>query len=99
MPCVGFEPTIAVFERAKTVHALDCAVNVIDLFTITRYKTNQINIEFKICIFRLRDNIIFVDHLTTLYWLQNLSKLQENEMIINGKSGEGEGGEKVTMFI
>jgi hypothetical protein len=23
MPCVGFEPTIAVFERAKTVHASD----------------------------------------------------------------------------
>jgi hypothetical protein len=23
MPCVGFEPTIAASERAKTVHALD----------------------------------------------------------------------------
>jgi hypothetical protein len=23
MPCVGFEPTIPVFERAKAVHALD----------------------------------------------------------------------------
>jgi hypothetical protein len=28
MPQVGFEPTIPVFERAKTVHALDCAVEV-----------------------------------------------------------------------
>jgi hypothetical protein len=26
---VGFEPTITVFERAKTVHALDCAATVI----------------------------------------------------------------------
>jgi hypothetical protein len=26
---VGFEPTIPVFERAKTVHALDRAVTVI----------------------------------------------------------------------
>jgi hypothetical protein len=29
MPQVGFEPTIPVFERAKTVHALDSAVTVI----------------------------------------------------------------------
>jgi hypothetical protein len=30
MPRVGFEPTIPVFERANTVHALDCAAAVID---------------------------------------------------------------------
>jgi hypothetical protein len=29
MPQVGFEPTIPVFERAKTVHALDRATTVI----------------------------------------------------------------------
>jgi hypothetical protein len=29
MPRVGFEPTIPVFERAKTVHAVDCAATVI----------------------------------------------------------------------
>jgi hypothetical protein len=29
MPRVGFEPTIPLFERAKTVHALDRATNVI----------------------------------------------------------------------
>jgi hypothetical protein len=29
MPQVGFEPTIPVFQRAKSVHALDCAVTVI----------------------------------------------------------------------
>jgi hypothetical protein len=29
MPRVGFEPTIPVFERAKTVHALDSAATVI----------------------------------------------------------------------
>jgi hypothetical protein len=29
MPRVGFEPTIPVFERAKTVHALDRATTVI----------------------------------------------------------------------
>jgi hypothetical protein len=28
---VGFEPTIPVFERANTVHALDRAATVIDL--------------------------------------------------------------------
>jgi hypothetical protein len=30
MPTVGFEPTISVFERVKTIHALDRAANVID---------------------------------------------------------------------
>jgi hypothetical protein len=29
MSCVGFEPTIPAFERAKTVHALDRAPTVI----------------------------------------------------------------------
>jgi hypothetical protein len=29
MPQVGFEPTIPVFEREKTVHALDRAASVI----------------------------------------------------------------------
>jgi hypothetical protein len=29
MPQVGFEPKVLVFERAKTVHALDRAVTVI----------------------------------------------------------------------
>jgi hypothetical protein len=29
MPRVGFEPTMTVFERAKTVHALDHATTVI----------------------------------------------------------------------
>jgi hypothetical protein len=29
MPEVGFKPTIPVFERAKTVHALDRAATVI----------------------------------------------------------------------
>jgi hypothetical protein len=31
MPRVGFEPTILVFERAKTVRVLDRAATVIDL--------------------------------------------------------------------
>jgi hypothetical protein len=30
MPQVEFEPTIPVFERAKTIHALDRATTVID---------------------------------------------------------------------
>jgi hypothetical protein len=40
MPQVGFEPTIPVFERAKTVHALDCAATVTD---------SRIRYERKIC--------------------------------------------------
>jgi hypothetical protein len=33
MPEVGFEPTIPVFERAKTVHALDSTATVIGITT------------------------------------------------------------------
>jgi hypothetical protein len=39
MPGVGFELTIPVFERAKTVHALDRAVTVIDT---TAYRIRKI---------------------------------------------------------
>jgi hypothetical protein len=42
MPWVGFEPTIPVFERAKTFHALDGAAIVIGKQT-SRYK-NMISI-------------------------------------------------------
>jgi hypothetical protein len=31
---VGFEPTIPVFERAKTVHPSDCAAAVIGVYTV-----------------------------------------------------------------
>jgi hypothetical protein len=33
MLCVGFEPTIPVFEQAKAVHALERAATVIDRST------------------------------------------------------------------
>jgi hypothetical protein len=42
MPWVGFEPTIPVFERAKTVHALDRAATVIgrgNIYTRQKWKT------------------------------------------------------------
>jgi hypothetical protein len=38
MSQVGFEPTIQVFEQAKTVHALDCADTVIAQVFIRRWK-------------------------------------------------------------
>jgi hypothetical protein len=38
MPQVGFEATIPVFERAKTVHALGRAVTVVGYFVTTLSK-------------------------------------------------------------
>jgi hypothetical protein len=38
MPQVGFEPTIPVFERATTVHALDRATTVIGILVSTKHK-------------------------------------------------------------
>jgi hypothetical protein len=44
MPQVGFEPTIAVFERAKTVHVLDRAATVIGttLLYVSATKPNRL---------------------------------------------------------
>jgi hypothetical protein len=38
MPLVGFEPKIAVFERAKTVHGLDGAATAIGMIRPRRMK-------------------------------------------------------------
>jgi hypothetical protein len=41
MPQVGFEPNIPAFERAKTVHALDCATTVIGQNIIRMIKSKK----------------------------------------------------------
>jgi hypothetical protein len=58
MPQVGFEPTIPVFERAKTVHASDGAATVIDHPAIRR------------CIFRGVDSV--AEQLVVVMMLQEL---------------------------
>jgi hypothetical protein len=40
MPRMGFEPTIPVFERAKSVHALDREATVIGQNVFTKYKSS-----------------------------------------------------------
>jgi hypothetical protein len=37
MNWVGFEPTIPVFDRAKTVHTLDRAATLIGIYLFTKY--------------------------------------------------------------
>jgi hypothetical protein len=41
MPEVGFEPTIPVFERAKTVHALDRATTVIGIMDLNVFQIRR----------------------------------------------------------
>jgi hypothetical protein len=50
MPSVGFEPTIPVFQRAKTVHTLDRAATVIDNINLcnTAYVTKENLINFMV---------------------------------------------------
>jgi hypothetical protein len=52
MPGVEFEPTIPVFERAKTFHALDCAATMIGRITIgpVIYFTFRVSLYFIIVI-------------------------------------------------
>jgi hypothetical protein len=40
MPPVGFETTISVLERTKTVHALDCVATVIGIKLLLYLKLN-----------------------------------------------------------
>jgi hypothetical protein len=40
-PQVGFEPTFSVFERTKTVHALDRAATVIGTYITSVIKLNR----------------------------------------------------------
>jgi hypothetical protein len=51
MPRVRFEPTIPEFERVKTVHALDRAATVIDIFSLRKQK---LYICFPTCTIRCR---------------------------------------------
>jgi hypothetical protein len=44
MPRVGFEPTIPVFERAKTVHALELAATVIGIIQSTDHFPSIISV-------------------------------------------------------
>jgi hypothetical protein len=50
MSLVGFEPTIPVLERAKTVHALDPAATVIgnEILYLTKLRVSRMEIEMKI---------------------------------------------------
>jgi hypothetical protein len=45
MPQVGFEHTIPVFDRAKMIHAIDCAATVVGLhcfcLNLRLFKTNK----------------------------------------------------------
>jgi hypothetical protein len=42
MPSVGFEPTIPVFERAKTIYALDRAATVIGMVLVYEYSSHRV---------------------------------------------------------
>jgi hypothetical protein len=45
MPRAGFEPTIQVFEQAKTIHALDGGAAVIGALVLTRMNVSQFSSE------------------------------------------------------
>jgi hypothetical protein len=47
MPQVGFEPTISVFERVKTVHALDRAATVIGSIKLNKPQLPKGNAKLK----------------------------------------------------
>jgi hypothetical protein len=49
MPRVGFEPTISMFERARTVHALDCEATMICMVLEYRFEImiNELKLYYK----------------------------------------------------
>jgi hypothetical protein len=57
MPQVGFETTIPIFERAKTVHALDRAANLIgEYITLVHNKQTYISKSLSRC--KISKNIL-----------------------------------------
>jgi hypothetical protein len=48
VPRVGFEPTILVYERAKTFHVLDCVATVIGWFHIGTSELSSKNISVEV---------------------------------------------------
>jgi hypothetical protein len=68
MPQVGFEPMIPLFERAKTVHALDRAVTVVGIGDLHRSFDKRLQIKFPF----LRYNpILYEDGIEVTYFLIN----------------------------
>jgi hypothetical protein len=60
MPRVGFELTIPVFDRAKTIHALDCAATVIGTWKLHTVNCVCVNgLEITNCIMRCSVIITF----------------------------------------
>jgi hypothetical protein len=64
MPQVGFEPTIPVFEWAKTVHALDRATTVIGKFSsyLTENTTRLCCKEARLILFRKLVAVYYENH-------------------------------------
>jgi hypothetical protein len=55
MPQMGFAPTTPVFERAKTIHALDRAATVIGMF----YLACQLHIEIFVMPSQLQPTLLY----------------------------------------
>jgi hypothetical protein len=53
MPRMGFEPTISVFEQAKTIHALDRAVTQlgteVDIASLNKLQSSQLSFGISKC--------------------------------------------------
>jgi hypothetical protein len=69
MPRVGFEPTIPLFERVKTVHVLDCAATVMGYFRKKNglHKLQEIN-QKRYSPFRENPGFVFCIHLNSHYF-------------------------------
>jgi hypothetical protein len=72
MPRVGFEPTIPVFELAKTFHALDGAATVISAVIIRRSNNkNDSNFRFMLKKITVHRMVLHEDH----QWIELLGTL------------------------
>jgi hypothetical protein len=74
MPCVGFEPTIPAFERAKTFHALDGAATVIGLFPTARWQIST---------FWINRSVVKIFRTPHIYTLYSNNKIQPLAFCLN----------------
>jgi hypothetical protein len=83
MPWVGFESTIAAFERAKTVHALDRAATVVGILRDIRLQSNCENVLHPINIFMIYTSYIYCYGSETCVGVEGCDAWGENEKTEN----------------
>jgi hypothetical protein len=74
MPCVGFEPTILVFDRAKTVGSLNRPATLIGVRMFTNFSSKCYSLNKQPILFQVDTGISEYLQLLCIYQLRTFAK-------------------------